>query len=66
MLLITTSPIYSFKYGKVFGNKSKYDDDNTAWEYFISGVDVEGVALAVIFTIDLEVGEIILITVRDI
>lgn len=57
---------YLFKHGKVISNKSKYDDDNMAWEYFIAGMDVEGVALAVIFSIDLEDGEITLITVRDI
>ena len=57
---------YLFKHGKVISNKSKYDDDNTAWEYFIAGADTDGEGLAAIFSIDMEDGEITLITVRDI
>lgn len=57
---------YLLKHGEVVVDKSEYDDDNMAWEYFIAGVDVEGVALVVIFSIDLEDNEITLITVRDI
>ena len=65
MFLLTISPTL-FKHGKVVDNKSEYDDENMTWEYFIAGADVDGVALAVIFSIDSEDGEITLITVRDI
>ena len=57
---------YLSKHGKVINKKSKYDDDNMAWEYFIAGVDTDGEGLAAVFSIDLEDGEITLITVRDI
>lgn len=57
---------YLLNHGEVVDDKSVYDDENMAWEYFIAGVDIDGVALAAIFSIDSEDSEITLITVRDI
>ena len=57
---------YILRHGKVINNRSKFDDENMTWEYFIAGVDTDGEGLAAIFSIDLEDGEITLITVRDI
>jgi len=61
-----TDITYLLNYGEIVDGKTEYDAENMAWEYFIKGADTDGVALAAIFSLDLEDGEIILITVRDI
>ena len=57
---------YLLNDGDIVDGKTEYDSANMAWEYFIAGTDTDGEALAAIFSLDLEDGEIILITVRDI
>lgn len=57
---------YLLNYGEVVESKTEYDAENMAWEYFIAGADTDGEGLVAIFSIDLEDGEITLITVRDI